>query len=346
MSILITGGAGYIGSHTVIELLNDNKEVIIVDNFFNSNPMVLDRIREISGKDFKFYEVDTTNREELEIVFKENKIDSVIHFAAYKAVGESVDRPLEYYSNNIINTLTVLNLMKKYDVKNFVFSSSATVYGDPHTCPITEEFPLSTTNPYGATKLMIEDMLRDIAKADSSFNIAILRYFNPVGAHSSGLIGEEPNGIPNNLMPYITKVAVGKLKELSVFGNDYNTHDGTDVRDYIHVVDLAKGHIKALDKLKTNCGLVTYNLGTGNGYSVLDMVKAFSKASGQDIPYKIVDRRPGDVALCYADPTKANNELGWKAEFGIDRMCEDSWRWQSNNPNGYENIEEVALTAE
>ena len=346
MSVLVTGGAGYIGSHTVVELLNLDKEVIIIDNFSNSNPIVLDKIKEITGKGFKFYEADTTDSEELEVVFKENKIDSVIHFAAYKAVGESVEKPLEYYSNNIINTLTVLNLMKKYNVKNFVFSSSATVYGDPHTCPITEDFPLSTTNPYGATKLMIEDMLRDIAKADSSFNIAILRYFNPVGAHSSGLIGEEPNGIPNNLMPYITKVAVGKLKELSIFGDDYNTHDGTGVRDYIHVVDLAKGHIKALDKLKTNCGLVTYNLGTGNGYSVLDMVKAFSKASGQDIPYKIIDRRPGDVAMCYADPTKANNELGWKAEFGIDRMCEDSWRWQSNNPNGYEDIKEVALTAE
>lgn len=336
MSILITGGSGYIGSHTTVELLNLDKEIIIVDNFSNSNSIVLDRIREISSKEFKFYKVDTTNSEDLEVIFKENKIESVIHFAAYKAVGESVEKPLEYYSNNIINTLTVLNLMKKYNVKNFVFSSSATVYGDPHTCPITEDFPLSTTNPYGATKLMIEDMLRDIAKADPSFNIAILRYFNPVGAHKSGLIGEEPNGIPNNLMPYITKVAVGKLKELSVFGDDYNTHDGTGVRDYIHVVDLAKGHIKALAKLDENCGLVTYNLGTGNGYSVLDMVKAFSKASGQDIPYKIVDRRPGDVAMCYADPTKANNELGWKAEFGIDRMCEDSWRWQLNNPNGYE----------
>ena len=346
MSVLVTGGAGYIGSHTVIELLKDNKDVVIVDNFCNSNPIVLDRIRMISGKDFKFYEVDITNSDELEVVFKENNIDSVIHFAALKAVGESVEKPLEYYTNNLVNTLTLLNLMRKYDVKNFVFSSSATVYGDPHTCPITEDFPLSTTNPYGATKLMIEDMLRDIAVSDNSFNIAILRYFNPVGAHISGLIGEEPNGIPNNLMPYITKVAVGKLKELSVFGGDYDTHDGTGVRDYIHVVDLAKGHIKALDKLNTNCGLVTYNLGTGNGYSVLDMVKAFSKASGQDIPYKIVDRRCGDVAMCYAECTKANNELGWKAEFGIDRMCEDSWRWQSNNPNGYEEEREVALTVE
>ena len=339
MSILVTGGTGYIGSHTVVELLNLDKEVIIVDNFSNSNPIVLERIKEITSKNFKFYEVNTTNIEELEVVFKENQIDSVIHFAAYKAVGESVEKPLEYYSNNIINSLNVLNLMKKYNVKNFVFSSSATVYGDPHTCPITEDFPLSTTNPYGATKLMIEDMLRDIAKADSSFNIAILRYFNPVGAHGSGLIGEDPNGIPNNLMPYISKVAVGNLKELSVFGNDYNTPDGTGVRDYIHVVDLAKGHIKALDKLQTNCGLVIYNLGTGNGYSVLDMVKAFSNASGQDVPYKIVDRRPGDVAMCYADPTKANLELGWKAEYGIKEMCEDTWRWQSNNPHGYKLIE-------
>ena len=337
MAVLVTGGAGYIGSHTVIELLDKNKDIIIVDNFYNSNPIVLDRIREISGKDFKFYKIDITNSDELEIVFKENKIDSVIHFAAYKAVGESVEKPLEYYTNNLTNTLTVLNLMKKYNVKKFVFSSSATVYGNPHTCPITEYFPLSTTNPYGATKLMIEDMLRDIALSDSSFNIAILRYFNPIGAHSSGLIGEEPNTIPNNLMPYITKVAIGKLKELSVFGGDYDTHDGTGVRDYVHVVDLAKGHIKALDKLNANCGLVTYNLGTGNGYSVLDMIKAFSKASGKEIPYKIVERRCGDVAKCYADCTKASNELGWKAEFSIDKMCEDSWRWQNTNPNGYEN---------
>lgn len=340
MSILVTGGAGYIGSHTVIELLEKGKDVIIVDNFSNSNPIVLDRIKQITNKDFKFYEIDTTNQEELEIVFKENKIDSVIHFAAYKAVGESVAKPLEYYTNNIVNTLSVLNLMKKYDVKKFVFSSSATVYGDPHTCPITEDFPLSTTNPYGATKLMIEDMLRDISKADSTFNIAILRYFNPVGAHSSGLIGEDPNDIPNNLMPYVSQVAVGKLEQLSVFGNDYNTPDGTGVRDYIHVVDLANGHLKALDKLDTNCGLVTYNLGTGNGYSVLDMVKAFSEASGRDLAYKIVDRRPGDVAMCYADPTKANEELGWEAKYGIKEMCEDAWRWQSNNPNGYKKLVE------
>ena len=340
MSVLVTGGAGYIGSHTVIQLLENNKNVVIVDNFSNSNPIVLDRIKQITNKDFKFYEIDTTNQDELEIVFKENKIDSVIHFAAYKAVGESVAKPLEYYTNNIVNTLSVLNLMKKYDVKKFVFSSSATVYGDPHTCPITEDFPLSTTNPYGATKLMIEDMLRDISKADSTFNIAILRYFNPVGAHSSGLIGEDPNDIPNNLMPYVSQVAVGKLEQLSVFGNDYNTPDGTGVRDYIHVVDLANGHLKALDKLDTNCGLVTYNLGTGNGYSVLDMVKAFSEASGRNVAYKIVDRRPGDVAMCYADPTKANEELGWEAKYGIKEMCEDAWRWQSSNPNGYKKVVE------
>lgn len=341
MKVLVTGGAGYIGSHTVIQLLENNKNVIIVDNFSNSNPIVLDRIKEITNKDFKFYEIDTTNQEDLEIVFKENKIDSVIHFAAYKAVGESVAKPLEYYTNNIVNTLSVLNLMKKYDVKKFVFSSSATVYGDPHTCPITEDFPLSTTNPYGSTKLIIEDILRDIAKVDTSFNIAILRYFNPVGAHSSGLLGEDPNDIPNNLMPYVSQVAVGKLKELSVFGNDYNTPDGTGVRDYIHVVDLANGHLKALDKLDTNCGLVTYNLGTGKGYSVLDMVNAFSEASGREVAYKVVDRRPGDIAMCYADPKKANEELGWKAKYGIKEMCEDAWRWQSNNPNGYSELEDA-----
>lgn len=334
MKVLVTEGAGYIGSHTVITLLEEGKDIVIVDNFSNSNPIVLDRIRAISGKDFEFYNIDIMNAGKLEVVFKEDKIDSVIHFAAYKAVGESVAKPLEYYTNNLVNTLTLLNLMKKYDVKKFVFSSSATVYGDPHTCPITEDFPLSTTNPYGATKLMIEDMLRDICKVDLSFNAAILRYFNPVGAHKSGLIGEEPNGIPNNLMPYITKVAVGKLKELSVFGNDYNTHDGTGVRDYIHVVDLAKGHIKALDKLNENPGLVIYNLGTGKGYSVLDLVKAFSEACGKEIAYKIVARRPGDIAMCYANPYKANEELGWKAEFGIKEMCEDSWRWQINNLDG------------
>lgn len=339
MAVLVTGGAGYIGSHTVVELLKEGKEVIIVDNFSNSCPAVLDRIREISKKEFKFYELDTNDEIALEIVFKENKIDSVIHFAAFKAVGESVAKPLEYYKNNLCNTLTVLSLMKKHGVNKFVFSSSATVYGDPHTCPITEDFPLSTTNPYGATKLMIEDMLRDICKADSNLHVSILRYFNPVGAHESGLIGEDPNGIPNNLMPYISQVAVGKLEQLSVFGGDYNTPDGTGVRDYIHVVDLAQGHLKALEKLDSLPGLVTYNLGTGNGYSVLDMVKAFSKASGKEVAYKIGDRRPGDIAMCYADPSKANKELGWKAKFGVEEMCKDTWRWQSNNPNGYKELE-------
>lgn len=335
MAVLVTGGAGYIGSHTVVELLNVGKEVVIVDDLSNSSEKVIDRIEEITGKRPKFYKVNILDQENFEKVFKENKIDSVIHFAGFKAVGESVAKPLEYYTNNLVNTLVVLNVMKKYGVHNFVFSSSATVYGDPHACPILENFPLSTTNPYGSTKLMIEDMLRDISKADPTLNAAILRYFNPVGAHESGKIGEEPNGIPNNLMPYITKVAIGKLQILSVYGNDYPTHDGTGVRDYIHVVDLALGHLKALEKLETNPGLVTYNLGTGKGYSVLDMVKAFSKACGHEIPYKIVDRRPGDVAMCYADATKAKNELGWEAKYDLDRMCADSWRWQSNNPNGY-----------
>lgn len=336
MAVLVTGGVGYIGSHTTIELIAAGREVVIVDNLSNSNIIVLDRIEELTGVRPKFYELDVQDREKLEVVFKENQIDSVIHFAASKAVGESVEKPLDYYSNNLVNTLVLLETMKKYNSKNFVFSSSATVYGDPHTCPITEDFPLSATNPYGQTKLMIENMLRDICKADESLNVAILRYFNPVGAHKSGRIGEEPNGIPNNLMPYITKVAVGQLKELSVFGDDYNTPDGTGVRDYIHVVDLATGHVKALEKLDTNTGLVTYNLGTGNGYSVLDMVKAFSKASGKDIAYKIVGRRPGDIAMCYADPDKAKVELGWEAKYKLDEMCEDSWRWQSSNPNGYE----------
>ncbi|MCI6152578.1 MAG: UDP-glucose 4-epimerase GalE [Fusobacterium perfoetens] len=335
MAVLVTGGAGYIGSHTVVELLGAGKEVIIVDDLSNSSEKVIDRIEEITGKRPKFYKLNILNKDEFRKVFMENKIDSIIHFAAFKAVGESVAKPLEYYTNNLVNTLTVLNTMREFNVHNFVFSSSATVYGNPHTCPILEDFPLSTTNPYGSTKLMIEDMLRDICKADSTLNVAILRYFNPVGAHESGKIGEEPNGIPNNLMPYITKVAIGKLPVLSVYGNDYPTHDGTGVRDYIHVVDLANGHLKALEKLETKPGLVTYNLGTGKGYSVLDMVKAFSKACGHDIPYKIVERRPGDVPMCYADPTKAKNELGWEAKYDLDRMCADSWRWQSNNPNGY-----------
>ncbi|SHK16955.1 UDP-glucose 4-epimerase [Clostridium cavendishii DSM 21758] len=335
MSILVSGGLGYIGSHTIVELLNNGYDVIAVDNLYNSNLIVKERIKKITSKDFKFYNIDLTDEEATEIVFKENNIDSVIHFAAYKAVGESVEKPLEYYHNNLLNTLSLLRLMKKYDVKNFVFSSSATVYGSAAVMPINEESSLSVTNPYGRTKLMIEDILRDIYKADNTLNIAILRYFNPVGAHESGLIGENPNGIPNNLMPYITKVAIGELKQLSVFGDDYDTIDGTGVRDYIHVVDLAKGHIKALEKLSHNSGLVTYNLGTGNGYSVLEMVKAFSKASGREVPYKIVGRRAGDIATCYADPTKAIEELGWKAEKNLEDMCRDSWKWQSNNPKGY-----------
>ena len=335
MAVLVSGGMGYIGSHTTVELLNAGFDVVIADDLSNSKELVKDRIEKITGKTTKFYNVDLTNEEEAEKVFLENDIDSVIHFAAFKAVGESVEKPLEYYYNNITSALVMLRLMRKYNCKNFVFSSSATVYGDAKIVPITEDSPLSATNPYGRTKLMIEDMLRDIAKADPTLNVAILRYFNPVGAHKSGTIGEDPNGIPNNLMPYITKVAVGELKQLRVFGNDYPTHDGTGVRDYIHVVDLAQGHVKALEKLKTNPGLVTYNLGTGNGYSVLDVVKAFAEASGRDIPYEIVDRRPGDIATCYADPKLANEELGWSAERGIKEMCEDSWRWQSNNPKGY-----------
>ena len=335
MNVLVTGGAGYIGSHTTIELLDAGHDVIIVDNFSNSSPIVLDRIKLISQKEFKFYEVDITDREKLEVVFEENEIDAVIHFAALKAVGESVAKPLEYYMNNITSSLVLFDLMRKYDVKKFVFSSSATVYGDPEMCPILEDFPLSVTNPYGRTKLMIEDILRDMCLADKSLDVAILRYFNPIGAHKSGLIGEEPEGIPNNIMPYITKVAIGSLPHLNVFGDDYDTLDGTGVRDYIHVVDLAEGHVKALEKLNENPGLVTYNLGTGNGYSVLQLVNAFSKASEKIIPYVITDRRPGDIAMCYADPSKAGRVLGWKAKYGIDEMCQDSWRWQSQNPNGY-----------
>ena len=333
MAVLV---AGYIGSHTAIELLESGYEVVIVDNLSNSNSIVVDRIKELSKKPVKFYNIDIRNKDEMHVVFKENNIESIIHFAALKAVGESVEKPIEYYSNNLISTLNLFELMREYGVKKFVFSSSATVYGDPHTCPILEDFPLSVTNPYGRTKLMIEQMLVDISKADKSLDIALLRYFNPVGAHKSGRIGEEPNGVPSNLMPYITKIAVGKLKELSVYGNDYPTHDGTGVRDYIHVLDLAAGHVKALQKLEENPGLVVYNLGTGKGYSVLDLVKAFSKASGKEIPYKIVGRRAGDVAMCYADSSKAEKELGWKAKYELEEMCEDSWRWQSMNPNGYE----------
>ena len=335
MSVLVTGGMGYIGSHTTVELLKAGKDVIIIDNLCNSSIVVKDRIKEITGKDVKFYNIDLADKEAVEKVFEENSIESVIDFAALKAVGESVKNPLEYYMNNMVSFLVLLDIMKKNNVKNLVFSSSATVYGDAKTMPILESFPLTATNPYGRTKLMAEEILRDLAASDSSWNIAILRYFNPIGAHESGIIGEDPNGIPDNLMPYITKVAVGELKELSVFGNDYDTIDGTGVRDYIHVVDIAIGHIRALEKLETNSGLVTYNLGTGNGFSVLQLVKAFSKASGKEIPYKIAPRRAGDVAICYADPSKANRELNWKAERTLEQMCEDSWRWQKNNPKGY-----------
>lgn len=336
MAVLVTGGMGYIGSHTVVELLNEGQEVIIVDNLYNSKELVKERIEAITGKRPKFYNCDVLDKDSLNKIFEENRVEAVIHFAGYKAVGESVAKPLEYYHNNIGSTLVLLEVMRSHGVKNFVFSSSATVYGDAKIIPITEDSPLSATNPYGRTKLMIEEILRDLYTSDSSWNIALLRYFNPVGAHKSGTIGEDPCGIPNNLMPFITKVAIGELKELSVFGDDYDTVDGTGVRDYIHVVDLAKGHLKALDKLKTNSGLVTYNLGTGKGYSVLQVVEAFSKASGRKIPYKIAPRRPGDIATCYADPKKANEDLGWKAEKEIEEMCEDSWRWQSKNPKGYE----------
>lgn len=336
MAILVTGGAGYIGSHTCVELLSAGYEIIVLDNYSNSKPESLDRVKEITGKDFTFYEVDLLNRSELEEVFSNHSIDAVIHFAGLKAVGESVSIPLHYYHNNITGTLILCDVMKQYGVKNLVFSSSATVYGMPDRVPISEDFPLSATNPYGRTKLMIEEILRDLFVADNSWSIALLRYFNPIGAHESGRIGEDPSGIPNNLMPYITQVAVGKLKELQVFGNDYPTVDGSGVRDYIHVVDLALGHLKALERVLSAQGVDAFNLGTGTGYSVLEIVAAFEKAAGVNIPYKIVERRPGDVAVCYADPSKAKNELGWTAEKGIEDMCKDSWRWQEKNPNGYE----------
>ncbi|MEH7418136.1 UDP-glucose 4-epimerase GalE [Neobacillus drentensis] len=336
MAVLVTGGAGYIGSHTCIELLNAGHEIIIVDNYSNSKPESLERVKELSRKDFAFYEVDLLDRTGLEKVFAENQIEAVIHFAGLKAVGESVSIPLHYYHNNITGTLILCEVMKQYGVKNLVFSSSATVYGMPERVPISEDFELSATNPYGRTKLMIEEILRDLYVSDPEWSIALLRYFNPIGAHISGRIGEDPNGIPNNLMPFITQVAVGKLKQLQVFGSDYPTVDGTGVRDYIHVVDLAIGHLKALEKILPATGVEAYNLGTGTGYSVLEIVAAFEKASGVEIPYRIVDRRPGDVAVCYADASKAKNELGWTASKGIAEMCEDSWRWQKNNPNGYE----------
>lgn len=329
MAILLPGGAGYIGSHTAVELLKAGKEIIIIDNFSNSKPEVLDKIKQITGKNFKFYELDYLDREKLEKVFEENKIEAVLNFAGYKAVGESVQKPIEYYTNNISGCLVLLDVMRKYGVKKFIFSSSATVYGDPKKVPITEESKTGgTTNPYGTTKLFIEQILKDIYVSDNTWDICILRYFNPVGAHESGLIGEEPKGIPNNLMPYVVRVASGQLKELSVFGNDYNTPDGTGVRDYIHVVDLAKGHVAALKKLdKEQNGMYIYNLGTGTGYSVLDMVKAFEKSTGKKVPYKIAPRRQGDIATCYAEPKKAREELGWTATKTLEDMCKDSWNY-------------------
>lgn len=333
MSILLPGGAGYIGSHTAVELLKKGKDIVIIDNFSNSNIKAINAIKKITGKDFKFYQIDYMDREKLEKVFEENNIEAVMNFAGYKAVGESVKKPLEYYDNNVSGAIVLLETMKKYNCKKFIFSSSATVYGEPERIPLTEDCKTGgTTNPYGTTKLFIEQILKDLYTSDNTWDICILRYFNPVGAHESGLIGEEPKGIPNNLMPYIVRVAAGKLEQLSVFGNDYNTHDGTGVRDYIHVVDLAKGHIKALEKLeKENKGLYIYNLGTGTGYSVLDMVKSFENATGQKVNYKIVDRRPGDIAECYADPKKAKEELEWEAEKNLEDMCVDSWNYIKNN---------------
>ncbi|MCU5378097.1 UDP-glucose 4-epimerase GalE [Bacillus cereus] len=338
MAILITGGAGYIGSHTCIELLNNNYKIIVVDNLSNSSIESLNRVKEITGKQFEFYKESVLNREKMNEIFLRNNIEAVIHFAGFKAVGESTTIPLTYYYNNIISTIILCDVMQKHNVKKFIFSSSATVYGIPKTSPITEEFPLSVTNPYGQTKLMIEQIMRDVAKADDEWSIALLRYFNPFGAHKSGRIGEDPNGIPNNLMPYVTQVAVGKLKVLNIFGNDYPTKDGTGVRDYIHVVDLAKGHVRALEKVLETKGIEAYNLGTGKGYSVLEMVKAFEKVSGKKIPYKVIGRRPGDVAVCFADVSKAKRELGWEAEYGLEEMCVDSWRWQVKNKNGYQMI--------
>ena len=338
MAILITGGAGFIGSHTAVEFLNAGYDIVIADNYVNSSPKVLDRIREITGKNFRAYEVDLCDKEALRKVFVENPdIDSAIHFAGLKAVGESVAQPGRYYYNNLVSTLNLVELMAQYNAKRIVFSSSATVYGSPKTVPIKEDFPLSTTNPYGETKLMIERILKDVWFADKDWSVSILRYFNPIGAHKSGLIGENPRGIPNNLLPYVAKVAAGQLPYLQVFGDDYDTHDGTGVRDYIHVVDLAKAHLKALQRADQVTGVEYYNIGTGVGYSVLDIVHAYEKASGLAVPYKIVARRPGDIATCYADPTKAAEVLGWHAEFGIEDMCRDMANWQKNNPNGYEN---------
>ena len=335
MAILITGGAGYIGTHAMVEFLEAGKEIVCVDNFSNSKPEALERVRRITCKYFKFYKVDLLDREALEQVFKENKIESCIHFAGLKAVGESCEKPLLYYHNNLTSTFILCDLLSKYGAKKIVFSSSATVYGKPASVPITEDFPTSTTNPYGETKLMIERILTDLYAADNEWSISILRYFNPIGAHKSGLIGEDPKGIPNNLLPYVAQVATGKRECLSVFGNDYNTHDGTGVRDYIHVVDLAKAHLKAIERAEKITGVEKFNVGTGEGYSVLDIVKAYEKTTGAKVNYKIVARRPGDIDECYADPKKAYEVLGWKAENTIEDMCRDSYRWQSNNPDGY-----------
>ena len=337
MSILVCGGAGYIGSHTCVELLAAGYDIVVADNYYNSCPEAVRRVKEISGKDFRFVEVDLTDAEKVEQLFAQNPdLDSVIQFAAYKAVGESGGKPIEYYTNNLTTTLTVLAAMRRHGVNNLVFSSSATVYGDPEKVPIDENCRVGgTTNPYGTSKLMNEMMLTDCCKAYPEMNVALLRYFNPIGAHKSGLIGEDPNGIPNNLVPYIAKVAVGALEKVHVFGNDYPTPDGTGVRDYIHVVDLAKGHVAAIKKLEQKPGLFICNLGTGKGYSVLDVIKAYEKACGKTLPYVIDPRRPGDIATVYADPAKAKNELGWEAQYGIEEMCADSWKWQSMNPNGY-----------
>lgn len=337
MNIIVTGGAGFIGSHTVIELINAGHSVVVVDNLVNSSRIALARVEKIVGQKIPFYEVDIRDRQGLEKVFSENKFDCCIHFAGLKAVGESVQKPWEYYDNNITGTLVLLDVMRKAGCKNIIFSSSATVYGNPAVIPITEKCPKGEcTNPYGQTKSMLEEILRDMYVADKEWNVVLLRYFNPIGAHKSGLIGENPNGVPNNLMPYITQVAVGRLDHLNIFGDDYDTPDGTGVRDYIHVVDLARGHVKALKAIDDKCGVEVYNLGTGIGYSVLDLVKAFKKATGVKIPYVIAPRRAGDIAACYSDPSKAWEKLGWKAEYGIDDMCRDSWNWQKNNPNGFE----------
>jgi len=336
MKILVTGGAGYIGSHTCVELLKEGYEVVILDNLCNSSKKAVDRIEEITGKKTSFYECDMADRAALDKIFEEHKIDCVIHFAGLKAVGESVVKPLEYYMNNISGTLILAQAMREHGCKNIIFSSSATVYGDPAFVPITEECPKGTpTNPYGWTKSMLEQILTDLHTADKEWNVILLRYFNPIGAHESGMIGEDPKGIPNNLLPYVAQVAIGKLEKVGVFGDDYDTPDGTGVRDYIHVVDLAVGHVKAIDKIKEDPGVKVYNLGTGNGYSVLDVIKAYSKACGHDVPYEIKPRRPGDIATCYADASLAKKELGWEAKYGIEDMCASSWKWQSMNPNGY-----------